>query len=120
MQTLFKNYRFLATIVLLIFVDMFWLLTGGIFARRMLEQIQNAPLAPRYISALVVYCALAYLVLKTKSVGEAFMLGVAVYAVYDFTNLAVFQDYDWRFAIADSIWGGVLFTCVHLILKSFS
>jgi uncharacterized membrane protein len=42
-----------------------------------------------------------------------------VYAVYDFTNVAIFEDYDWKFAIADSLWGGILFVGARHLLKAF-
>jgi uncharacterized membrane protein len=51
------------------------------------------------------------------SEAEAFLLGLCVYAVYDFTNLATLVNYDWRFAVADSLWGGVLFMIVYYVLQ---
>jgi uncharacterized membrane protein len=105
--------------ILLLLVDSIWLLTGGIYARQIAEQIQGKPVRIRYISAFITYAALSYLVLQTKSATHAFALGAATYAVYDFTTHAILQDYDWRFAIADTLWGGILFTLVHLALRSF-
>jgi uncharacterized membrane protein len=37
--------------------------------------------------------------------------------VYDFTNYALLKDYDFRFAVADTVWGGVLFSMVHSVMK---
>jgi uncharacterized membrane protein len=45
------------------------------------------------------------------------MIGSTTYAVYDFTSYALLKDYDWRIAIADTLWGGVLFMLVHLAMK---
>lgn len=55
------------------------------------------------------YLALAFLLLQMKTAQEAFYVGAATYAVYDFTNLATLKNYDVRFALADSLWGGILF-----------
>ena len=104
---------------LLVLVDSVWLLTGGIYARQVAERIQGKPVRIRYLAALITYMAMAYLVLQAKSAAHAFAIGAATYAVYDFTTLAILQDYDWRFAIADTLWGGILFTLVHLALKSW-
>jgi uncharacterized membrane protein len=70
------------------------------------------------IPGIVVYAALAYLLLKAKSAEEAFWLGASTYAVYDFTVLAVFKDYPLYLAVGDTLWGGTLFAIVYT-LKSF-
>ena len=46
------------------------------------------------------------------------MYGLCIYAVYDLTNYAVFAQYDWKFVIADSLWGGVLFMGARYMLKN--
>ena len=66
--------------------------------------------------AIVVYIALGYLLLQQTSVLGAALSGSAIYAVYDFTNLAVFKNYTVSFAIQDTLWGGVLFAGAFLVL----
>lgn len=113
------SYTYLKAAAILVMVDMFWLLTGGIYARNMTERIQGSPLHFRYIGAVVVYACLAHLLLQTTSMTNAFITGVMVYAVYDFTNYALFEQYDWRFALADTLWGGILFVGARHLLKAF-
>jgi uncharacterized membrane protein len=67
----------------------------------------------RLWGAVPVYLALAYLVTQATSAPRAFLLGMCTYAVYDFTNYSTLTNYDPRFAIADSLWGGVLFSLVR-------
>jgi len=69
-------------------------------------------------AALIVYVALGYLVWQVNSVQEAALLGSAVYAVYDFTSLAVLKKYEVWIAVADTLWGGVLFSGVYSVLKA--
>jgi len=95
--------------VLLALVDSVWLLTVGRLALSMTEAIQGSPVVFRWLGALVVYVALGYLIYQTDSVVEAGLMGTAVYAVYDFTNYTILKKYDVRLAVADSVWGGVLF-----------
>jgi len=103
--------------ILLLIVDIPWLwLNTGTF-QKVVSDIQGSPLKFRLEGALVVYPALAYLVLKAKSVQEAFMIGAATYAVYDFTTYAAFTKYPLHVAVMDTLWGGTLFSIVHLILK---
>lgn len=113
------SYTYLKAALILVMVDMFWLLTGGIYGRNMIERIQGSPIHFRFIGGIVVYAALAHLLLQTTSMTNAFITGVMIYAVYDFTNYALFDDYDWKFAIADSLWGGVLFVGARHLLKAF-
>lgn len=98
------------------FVDVFWLLTFGIYARDMFYNIQGSSLKVRYGSAAIVYVFLSYMLLQTKSYTEAFMYGAAIYGVYEFTNHALFTNYDSIVVIADTLWGGVLFVVARYLL----
>jgi uncharacterized membrane protein len=103
-------------VVLLVLFDLPWLLLNGETAQRIVLQIQGSDLKLKLAPAFVVYLALAYLVTKTESVLEAFKVGMAVYAVYDFTNLAMFAKYPLSFALMDTVWGGVLMALVRAAL----
>lgn len=109
---------YLKTAIILIFVDLFWLGTAGIYARAMFERIQGEEVSVRYVGAAIVYAALVYLLLETSSYQQAFFSGMAIYAVYDFTNYALFEKYDWKIAVADTLWGGILFVCARYLLKN--
>lgn len=109
---------YLKTVAVLVFVDMFWLGTAGIFGRAMIERIQGEPISFRFVSAALVYVFLAYLLLETSTYMQAFARGICVYGVYEFTNFAVFERYDWKFAAADTLWGGVLFVIARYLLKN--
>ena len=105
------------TVLLLALVDLPWLLMIGETAQKLVFRIQGSDLQLRFVPAFVVYLALAYLVLQTESPVEAFKMGVAVYAVYDFTNLAMFKNYTLQFALMDTLWGGILFALVRYALN---
>ncbi len=110
---------FLITMVLMVAIDFIWLGTAGLYALKMLENIQGSPVRMRLWAAAVVYVALAYLVLQAKSVWQAAGFGAAAYATYDFTSLATLKGYDWRLAVADTVWGGVLLASVWTVLEKF-
>ncbi len=103
-------------IVLLLAIDMPWLFLIGETAQKLVYRIQGKDMKLRYTPALIVYIALAYLVMKAESPMEAFKMGVAVYAVYDFTNYAMFSNYTLSFAVLDSIWGGILMATTRYAL----
>jgi uncharacterized membrane protein len=100
--------------LLFILCDLPWLYSTNGWAQSMIKGIQGGlPLHIRWEAAPVVYIALAYLLLQAKSTAQAFLMGMCTYAVYDFTNYSTLAKYELKFAIADSIWGGVLFSIVR-------
>jgi hypothetical protein len=50
--------KLLKAAAILLLVDIFWLSTGGIYARKMTEIIQGQPMSVRYLSAGLVYIPL--------------------------------------------------------------
>ncbi len=107
----------LLTAVILVGLDLPWLFFTQKYVDRMILSIQGSPLILNYWAGAVVYLALAFLLLQMKSPQEAFYVGAATYAVYDFTNLATLKNYDVKFAVADSLWGGILFYIGHTVLQ---
>lgn len=110
-------FSFAVAFVVLLAVDAVWLFFIGPTALAMTAAIQGSPVVFRALPALVVYVALTYLVQLPRTTAEAALLGAAVYAVYDFTSLALLKKYSPWIAIADTLWGGVLFAVTHAILK---
>ena len=105
--------------ILIILVDIPWLWSSSGWSGQMVRNIQGSAIEFNYIAALVVYLALGYLATIPQSYQEAFLLGFSTYAVYDFTNLAILKNYDLKFAMADTLWGGILMTIVFGLRKAF-
>jgi uncharacterized membrane protein len=103
--------------IILILIDIPWLTFQLSASKAMILKIQQSPMAMRLWAAPVVYVALAYLLVQQKTTAQAAAAGLATYAVYDFTNLAIFKDYPVSFAVQDSLWGGALFAISHNVLK---
>ncbi len=117
-RTMNPLLRILALAAIIVVVDLPWLYAVQPYTSAMIRSIQNGKDAVfRYEGALVVYLALGYLATLPKSAMEAFLLGLCVYAVYDFTNYATFAKYRAEFGLMDSLWGGVLFSIVYTIKK---
>jgi len=82
----------------------------------MIRDIQGSALQMKIWPAVIVYLALAYLATIPTTHLQAFLMGSSVYAVYDFTNMATLKNYQLPFAIADTLWGGILFLIVSYII----
>jgi len=53
---------------------------------------------------------------RKKSILEAFLLGIIIYAVYETTTLAILKNWTYKTAIIDTIWGGTLFALTTFIV----
>ena len=83
-------------------IDIPWLYSVGPWTQSMVRGIQGgAPFQMRWTAAPVVYLALGILLQFAHSVKEAVVLGLATYAVYDFTNYATLAKYDLQFGMVD-------------------
>lgn len=110
--------KFIVAAVLLLVVDIPWLTTMSGVNTSTISEIQCGKKPYYRLSAAIpVYIALAYLVLQVKDTTSAFLTGLSVYAVYDFTVYVAFEKYPLWLACADALWGGVLFAIVFNILK---
>jgi len=67
----------------------------------------------------MVYLLLAYLLTVPRTVEEAFLLGAATYGVYDATNYATLKNYSPVFAVADTLWGGILLSTAWIIRRKW-
>ena len=96
----------------------------------MIPNIQGKELVPRLEFAVMAYIlmsiGLVVFVLPniqrenvlTDSLKYAFLFGIILYGVYDFTAAVVFSDWDMKLAIVDILWGGfVYFITSYLIVK---
>jgi len=93
----------------LVILDLPWLIIQGPWVQDIILNIQaNRSMSPRLWGGIPVYLALGYLVTQLHSAPRAFLAGVCTYAVYDFTQIVTFDKYPIAFAVADSLWGGVL------------
>ena len=111
--------NFLLIILLFIAVDSIWLIGGSSLSSKMVQDIQGSPITIRFVPAVLVYVALAYLVSIPKTSKEAFLLGLSTYAIYDFTNYAILKNYSLQFALMDTVWGGILMTIVWNVVKMY-
>jgi uncharacterized membrane protein len=118
MKVSFKEI--LLTAIILVVLDLPWLFFTQKYVDRMILSIQGSPLKLNYWAGGIVYLAMAFLLNQTNTPQEAFYYGAATYAVYDFTNLATLKNYDPKFAVADSLWGGILFYIARTVLEKIS
>ena len=114
---------FLFVFVLLL-LDFLYLSTFGKYFSDLVRKIQKDPMTLNYVGAFFSYLLIAFslyfFILKDKRpIYEAFILGVVLYGVFDFTNLALFAKYDWKIGLIDTLWGGILLSFTTFITYKF-
>lgn len=93
---------------------------GGSLFNKMVRNIQNEDMKIDMYGVVGSYILLVlvlykFIIMDRRSPSDAFILGLCVYGVFDFTNIAIFKNYKWIPAIVDTLWGGVLFYTVTYI-----
>jgi uncharacterized membrane protein len=115
-------FTFLSILAILLLIDSVYLfLTKAIFGE-MVAKIQRTAIQMRLEGAVIVYLLLAvalyYFIVKPGlSVWKAGLLGLVIYGTFDFTNYAMFKNYDLKIAIMDTVWGSLLFMATVLFQK---
>jgi hypothetical protein len=77
-------------------------------------KVQRVVMQLRWEGALLCYLVLVFginyfIIQPRKSVYDAFILGVVIYAIYETTNYATLKKWSETMVMMDSLWGGILF-----------
>lgn len=114
--------KLLLTAITLVVVDMGFLYLMGPYFGKMVKSIQGSDIVLNNLTAFITYVILVlqiyyFIISKNASYTDAFILGSTTYAIFDFTNLSVFKNYNINIALVDSIWGGILYMLVTFIFR---
>ena len=116
------DFALLLSAIILVSLDYIYLgLIKGYFGKQV-QSVQGSPLQINYLGALLCYIfliiGLNYFIIKPKrSVQDAFLLGLIIYAVFETTNLALFKNWSILTVLIDSLWGGTLFALTTYIVR---
>lgn len=114
-------HRFILSAAILLALDLVYLnMNKGAFATQIV-QIQRVVMQVKLIPIILCYILLIFglnyfILSRHRPVYEAVILGVLIYGVFDTTNYALFKKWDWKLAIMDSLWGGVLYGLTTFIV----
>lgn len=130
----FGQFIFFALIFLLL--DLIWLglIMDAFYAQQLssLLKLHEGQLVVNLLAALFAYICLALAPMffifpysnKETPVSwfaiQGALLGFVVYGIYDFTNLAVLDGWNWTITIADILWGTVLYSVTTAITGAYT
>jgi len=107
----------LATTATALLMDAVWLTTRADYHKKLFKSVQGSDITVRIIPALLIYILIPvavvyFAVSPSKTLKDAVLsglfLGLAMYGVYDLTNLATFKGWTLEMTIIDMAWGTFL------------
>jgi uncharacterized membrane protein len=106
--------KYLLTAIIFVILDGVYINLAKNNFNMQIKSIQGSDIQINIIATGIVYIFLIFglnyfIIQKNKSVKDAFILGLVIYSVYEFTNLALLKNWKVSTAIIDTLWGGVLF-----------
>lgn len=112
---------FIVSSILLVIIDSVYIFMVGkpVFEKTVMA-IQKSVLSINMPSAIFTYILMAiilnyFIISSNKPALDAFILGFCAYGIFDFTNMAIFKNYNLKTAIIDTLWGAILFYTVTVI-----
>ena len=117
-------YKIILLLFLILIIDGIWLyLLLSKHFLSMIRSIQQANTKVKLYAAIIAYVFIflqikLFLIDKNSSLFESFLLGLTTYGIFDFTNLAIFNKYNIKIALTDTLWGGILYALVVGIYRT--
>lgn len=119
MTALFHVKLYAATTAVFFALDIAWLgfLAKGFYARQMGHLLRDDVQWPAalvfyliYVAAIIVLCVLPAVEKQSlaRAIGTGALFGLAAYAAFDLTALALLKDFPLAGALVDLCWGTVL------------
>jgi uncharacterized membrane protein len=106
--------QYLLTAIIFVVLDGLYLNLIKDYFNKQIKAIQGSDIKVNIIAVGITYVFLIfginYFIIKNnRSVKDAALLGLVIYAVYEFTNLSLFKNWTYLTAFIDTLWGAVLF-----------
>jgi uncharacterized membrane protein len=112
---------YLVSGVIFVILDGLYLNLIQKYFNKQIKSIQGTDIKINYTAAAITYIFLIFglnyfIIQKHKSIKEAALLGLVIYAVYEFTNLSLFTNWSVLTVLIDTAWGAVLFALTTAIV----
>ena len=106
--------QYLLTAIVFVVLDGFYLNLTKNYFNKQVKLIQGSDIKINFIAVAITYIFLIYglnyfIIQRNKSVKDAALLGLIIYAVYEFTNLSIFTNWALLSTLIDTTWGALLF-----------
>jgi uncharacterized membrane protein len=113
--------KILITMLVFVALDSVYLSFMKTYFDNQIRSIQGSNIQMNLTAAILCYISLVfgiyYFIIKdNKPLYQAFLLGLVIYTVYEFTNWSLLKSWKLTTVIIDSLWGATLFTLTTAII----
>jgi len=103
--------------ILVVAIDSIYLNAIKGYFGKQIQDVQKTPMKLDMSATVLAYVfivfAINYFIIHRRaSVSDAFLLGLVIYGIYEFTNKALLTRWTYNTVIIDTLWGGILFALV--------
>jgi len=111
----------LVTFVVFVTLDAIYLTSMKGYFDNQVKSVQGSIIQMNLLAAVLCYISLVFgvyyfIIREKKSLLQAFLLGLVIYTVYEFTTWALFKNWKLTTVVLDSLWGATLFTLTTAIV----
>ena len=106
--------------ILVVVIDSFYLNSVKGYFGRQIKAVQGSNLKLDMTATILAYVFIVFglnyfIISKRASVTDAFLLGLVIYGIYEFTNKAILTKWTYNTVALDTVWGGILFASVTFL-----
>jgi len=115
-------YKLLITAIVFVIIDGIFLTMMKPYFENQVKLVQGSALKINITATILCYVFLIFglyhfIIQPNKSVQDAFLFGIVIYAVYETTSRALLTKWKWTTVFIDTLWGGILFALTTWIMK---
>jgi uncharacterized membrane protein len=115
-------YKLLITAIVFVIIDGIFLTMMKPYFENQVKLVQGSVLKVNITATILCYVFLIFgiyyfIIQPNKSVQDAFLFGIVIYAVYETTSRALLTKWKWSTVFIDTLWGGILFALTTWVMK---
>jgi uncharacterized membrane protein len=113
--------EYFITAIIFVFLDSVYLTLIKNYFNQQIKFVQGSDIKINYFATIAVYLVLVFglqyfIIDKRKSIKEAALLGLVIYAVYELTNLSLLKNWKLTTVVIDTLWGTTLYGLTTAII----
>ena len=106
--------------ILVVLIDSIYLSSVKGYFGKQIKDVQGTPMKLDMMATVLAYVFIVFglnyfIIRKHASVMDAFLLGLVIYGIYEFTNKAILTKWTYTTVVMDTVWGGILFASVTFL-----
>jgi len=114
--------KLLWIIIITLLLDFIFLHSISYDMNKSIRRIQGTDIKINIIPMIIVYIFIwvqiyYFIILQNNNILYAFILGSTTYGIFDMTNMSIFTDWNYKLAIIDTLWGGILYALTTFIVN---